>query len=174
MRGRVVRCSRVAPHTGAWIETPIRTLPRAHPPSRPTRARGLKQEGARHCGDRRQVAPHTGAWIETACACSAPCGVSVAPHTGAWIETLTWNCHSVEINRRAPHGRAWIDNPTHPLPAKYSSLPDSEVSRGLYKQVAQFPRRARASGAVSGDLEGGQASAGTGMTADHWVRSSSC
>ena len=55
----------VAPHAGAWIETPwfevfLMRLP---------------------------VAPHAGAWIETiSVAASAPIRF-VAPHAGAWIET---------------------------------------------------------------------------------------
>ena len=55
----------VAPHTGAWIETPS--------------YRVLKMNFL--------VAPHTGAWIETP-ALLAVWLRCVAPHTGAWIETL--------------------------------------------------------------------------------------
>ena len=56
----------VAPHAGAWIETPAtgRRLS-GRPSSHPTRVRGLKL--AEH--DRSPlddgVAPHAGAWIET-------------------------------------------------------------------------------------------------------------
>ena len=56
----------VAPHTGAWIETPINhivTILNA-------------------------VAPHTGAWIETIHLRDRYFIYQVAPHTGAWIETF--------------------------------------------------------------------------------------
>ena len=55
----------VAPHAGAWIETPIQFLT-AH---------------------RSSVAPHAGAWIETHYSQLMPMGLEVAPHAGAWIET---------------------------------------------------------------------------------------
>ena len=63
--------SMVAPHAGAWIETPcgqsgIGLLM----PSRPTRARGLKLCVAYPGKDGTLVAPHAGAWIETP-TCSA-------------------------------------------------------------------------------------------------------
>ena len=55
----------VAPHAGAWIET-FRwgRLFRAHR-SHPTRVRGLKHDKARAAHEADQVAPHAGAWIET-------------------------------------------------------------------------------------------------------------
>ena len=59
-------CWKVAPHTGAWIETNIL--------------------GAQ--AKRRHVAPHTGAWIETGSPAIEVKRDSVAPHTGAWIETF--------------------------------------------------------------------------------------
>ena len=135
----------VAPHAGAWIETPTHTsaawsLPmrgrgsklrtvahRSRSPSLPMRGRGSKplERGARSVA----VAPHAGAWIETpsrtgeiSSRCRSPCGgvdrnmpeaksaiclqslpmrgrgsklprspasfgPAVAPHAGAWIET---------------------------------------------------------------------------------------
>ena len=56
---------KVAPRTGAWIETrwPLWTAPHA------------------------PVAPRTGAWIETPDVCRKAPAWSVAPRTGAWIET---------------------------------------------------------------------------------------
>ena len=56
----------VAPHVGAWIETPC----------------------YRCSSERIHVAPHVGAWIETAYGTGirTPQEV-VAPHVGAWIET---------------------------------------------------------------------------------------
>ena len=54
----------VAPFTGAWIETAWRSRRRRAVPSRPSRARGLKQE-IQPLALRPGVAPFTGAWIET-------------------------------------------------------------------------------------------------------------
>jgi len=55
----------VAPHAGAWIETDINGQLALAMESRPTRARGLKLASPciAHLNDR--VAPHAGAWIET-------------------------------------------------------------------------------------------------------------
>ena len=55
----------VAPHAGAWIETPHRR-PLHHPiKSPPMRGRGLKPMFMRFVTRVFQVAPHAGAWIET-------------------------------------------------------------------------------------------------------------
>ena len=98
----------VAPHAGAWIETP----------------RGAE--------DRRdgKVAPHAGAWIETHHMPPLKRDFVVAPHAGAWIETRmprtttktagsrptrarglkqpadTWDSQSLTV---APHAGAWIE-----------------------------------------------------------------
>ena len=65
--GNGKRKGNVAPYTGAWIETvavmPTATSERSHP----IRVRGLKRFG---------------------CILVAPC-ICVAPYTGAWIETLS-------------------------------------------------------------------------------------
>ena len=55
----------VAPHVGAWIETPD-----------PQDRYGMML-----------VAPHVGAWIETADCQRLLALLRVAPHVGAWIET---------------------------------------------------------------------------------------
>src|SRR5689334_7250774 len=55
----------VAPHAGAWIETPGDTLSTSE----------------------REVAPHAGAWIETSVSSLSMRLTDVAPHAGAWIET---------------------------------------------------------------------------------------
>ena len=55
----------VAPHAGAWIETP------SCPPGT----------------TKRSVAPHAGAWIETGYRGYRRWRTIVAPHAGAWIET---------------------------------------------------------------------------------------
>ena len=57
---------RVAPHAGAWIETPAVSAFRAVS----------------------IVAPHAGAWIETLALLASRDPRHVAPHAGAWIETL--------------------------------------------------------------------------------------
>ena len=57
---------RVAPRTGAWIET-------------------LGQD---HDKDFDSVAPRTGAWIETKYQNRKLMQLRVAPRTGAWIETV--------------------------------------------------------------------------------------
>jgi len=62
-----MRC-RVAPFTGAWIETQRASL-------------------WKNCSG---VAPFTGAWIETGPTNQCSQGLVVAPFTGAWIETTEW------------------------------------------------------------------------------------
>ena len=58
-------CSSVAPHVGAWIETPMPIDARCQVVSRPTWARGLKRFESIEQDWQRSVAPHVGAWIET-------------------------------------------------------------------------------------------------------------
>ena len=75
--------SKVAPHTGAWIEIAL------------------------FCGFVRfqVVAPHTGAWIEISPfrlrRLIAP---KVAPHTGAWIEMSRLPLLLTAEYGRSPHG----------------------------------------------------------------------
>ena len=71
----------VAPHTGAWIETPVASHSMLTPKSHPTRVRGLKQYVLRGIKSRH-----------------------VAPHTGAWIETLPKMIAKFSLSRRTPHG----------------------------------------------------------------------
>ena len=78
---------RVAPHTGAWIET----------------AQGEADKRALW-----EVAPHTGAWIETFLGCSGLRLARVAPHTGAWIETTVDYGLDSKVPV-APHTGAWIE-----------------------------------------------------------------
>ena len=56
---------RVAPHTGAWIETGKHHHHPTHQGSHPTRVRGLKLDLTITNNAMTNVAPHTGAWIET-------------------------------------------------------------------------------------------------------------
>ena len=77
------RPCRVAPFTGAWIET-------SHRLGRPVLGR--------------EVAPFTGAWIETSPWPSAVMVDGVAPFTGAWIETPYLVLPRMD-SRRALHGR---------------------------------------------------------------------
>ena len=65
---------KVAPRTGAWIET-AQPLSRLH---------------------LQYVAPRTGAWIETFSEADNPALSPVAPRTGAWIETI----HLRRISKR--------------------------------------------------------------------------
>ena len=55
----------VAPLAGAWIETVLIIILLTAPPSRPSRARGLKHGATGQRGQRGHVAPLAGAWIET-------------------------------------------------------------------------------------------------------------
>ena len=55
----------VAPHVGAWIETPQNTLALFKCASLPTWERGLKRITHIVKMQEAQVAPHVGAWIET-------------------------------------------------------------------------------------------------------------
>ena len=79
--------SPVAPHAGAWIETCCAASGSTLCASRPTRARGLKQVKQFENQGNRLVAPHAGAWIETGAAPFPRDHQAVAPHAGAWIET---------------------------------------------------------------------------------------
>ena len=72
----------VAPHVGAWIETPA---------PRPRHECLL-------------VAPHVGAWIETPGETNTVKISTVAPHVGAWIETNICT-HRFGGLCRAPRGR---------------------------------------------------------------------
>ncbi len=55
----------VAPHAGAWIETvSFDLIIRLHT-SHPMRVRGLKQQKTKTVNSLKHVAPHAGAWIET-------------------------------------------------------------------------------------------------------------
>jgi len=56
-------------------------------PSRPSRARGLKQAFQRREGKHHDVAPFAGAWIETNIVPEKETYGAVAPFAGAWIET---------------------------------------------------------------------------------------
>jgi len=62
---RVMPKSLVAPHAGAWIETPLKEDYDITLQSRPTRARGLKLLHLSFLSNLVFVAPHAGAWIET-------------------------------------------------------------------------------------------------------------
>jgi len=102
----------VAPHAGAWIETPYsrpdRLLIQSSPltqgrglkqsltgakkirclPSPLTQGRGLKRQYVAVQRARQGVAPHAGAWIETPGVIDITGTTIVAPHAGAWIETV--------------------------------------------------------------------------------------
>ena len=80
-------CVTVAPHAGAWIETPVVCAKIARLKSHPTRVRGLKQEIGDEYPGEGVVAPHAGAWIETTSSPTPGALLLVAPHAGAWIET---------------------------------------------------------------------------------------
>ena len=80
----------VAPLAGAWIEILRHEIPLvSHPPSLPSRERGLKSGS--HGGFIRGhgVAPLAGAWIEIRHSSAPFLRSSVAPLAGAWIEIFT-------------------------------------------------------------------------------------
>ena len=56
----------VAPRTGAWIETTLKTRKIRTAKSHPVRVRGLKLIAVALARGAVVVAPRTGAWIETA------------------------------------------------------------------------------------------------------------
>ncbi len=74
---------RVAPFTGAWIETSRLGKGSKTLKSRPSRARGLKP----------------------ACACFLTLGVWVAPFTGAWIETAKLVVENLTVESRPSRAR---------------------------------------------------------------------
>ena len=57
--------TQVAPHAGAWIETPEKSELKSSLMSHPTRVRGLKLHRGDVLDSAILVAPHAGAWIET-------------------------------------------------------------------------------------------------------------
>ena len=79
---------RVAPRTGAWIETQARLLLADGCASPPARGRGLKRFtcGVRSAGGRSP--PARGRGLKPASAEALGEAHSVAPRTGAWIETV--------------------------------------------------------------------------------------
>ena len=78
----------VAPHAGAWIETPKSAASNFTTFwSHPMRVRGLKHNRQPAEVILGPVAPHAGAWIETFLTISLSFLSLVAPHAGAWIET---------------------------------------------------------------------------------------
>ena len=123
---------KVAPHAGAWIETPCRRLAEEEARSHPTRVRGLKHVPQKTVVCVRRVAPHAGAWIETLSSLTAAAGSRmshptrvrglkrkalaprkiryylVAPHAGAWIETSDAQSAG-RMALVAPHAGAWIE-----------------------------------------------------------------
>ena len=98
----------VAPHVGAWIETPIplRRWPKL--PSPPMWGRGLKHHPPQGRHHDAHVAPHVGAWIETQDVRVLRPPACVAPHVGAWIETLKGLLDCLQ-GCVAPHVGAWIE-----------------------------------------------------------------
>ncbi len=72
--------------------------------SRPTRARGLKLNGAGLNRVVKDVAPYAGAWIETTLNRRVRTAPTVAPYAGAWIETETQPPDGMG-HRRALRGR---------------------------------------------------------------------
>ena len=78
--------------------------------SRPSRARGLKQDAHGSLQYEAAVAPFTGAWIETPLRQSRLARAWVAPITGAWIETSAPKACSY-IPLVAPFTGAWIETP---------------------------------------------------------------
>ena len=72
----------VAPHAGAWIETPRRRRAPGGCGSLLTRERGSKPDAGARAAERQPVAPHAGAWIETSSPSTPSAGRSVTPHAG--------------------------------------------------------------------------------------------
>ena len=121
---------KVAPRTGAWIETISALLTARMTPSRPSYRgvdrngcvlklpfgslrrpsyRGVDRNGTTApttmpCG----VAPRTGAWIETPIRQGDLAHSAVAPRTGAWIETFPY-AEAEKSRVVAPRTGAWIE-----------------------------------------------------------------
>ena len=83
--------SNVAPHVGAWIETPRTRACMRGRGSHPTWVRGLKHNGVVRNQDEGLVAPHVGAWIETFFVETKPVGLTNKshPHVGACVSLNT-------------------------------------------------------------------------------------
>ena len=124
---------KVAPFTGAWIETPVALISLPNGFVAPFTGAWIETRPCRWRRHRDRVAPFTGAWIETprnsgwllALAASRPsrarglkrsprsaprCPCRVAPFTGAWIETPT-RSGSPATQDVAPFTGAWIETP---------------------------------------------------------------
>src|SRR3989339_511297 len=105
----VAPISTVAPRTGAWIETGLRTYPISDISRSPlAQGRGLKQGISNGIPETEKVAPRTGAWIETISLNPKAPELKVAPRTGAWIETIGFRCESL-TPVVAPRTGAWIE-----------------------------------------------------------------
>ena len=79
----------VAPHVGAWIETPTQQLGWTYYKSHPMWVRGLKQPAHRTEEDSQASHPMWVRGLKPQGALSVLLAGWVAPHVGAWIETLS-------------------------------------------------------------------------------------
>ena len=78
----------VAPRTGAWIETFLKTIKNITARSPPARGRGLKPEESVRCYERKESPPARGRGLKlTDTDGNTVATRPVAPRTGAWIET---------------------------------------------------------------------------------------
>ncbi len=93
----------VAPHTGAWIETPIGTRLSSHQKSPLTQGRGSKPFSASRTS-RGATSPLTqGRGSKHLIKCCVGAHGQVAPHTGAWIETMHGSRRGHRVTRRPSH-----------------------------------------------------------------------
>ena len=127
MRSRASRSKSVAPRTGAWIETFYFARLADPGPSPPARGRGLKRLGVFNHALPGAVAPRTGAWIETTRRLKGGAGPFVAPRTGAWIETFSfWGKFTgAWIETKQHEGLDW----EHPSPCSVPRFIDSINTR---------------------------------------------
>ncbi len=105
---------RVAPRTGAWIET-------------------IKSYGP---VVQMEVAPRTGAWIETRVFTVGYWKTPVAPRTGAWIETER-RCQNQQQRPVAPRTGAWIETAMRRMTMRKTGGSRPARARGLKQEKEQ-------------------------------------
>ena len=94
----------VAPHAGAWIETQVARLHERVAKSPPTRGRGLKQPPHFRWHDDALSPPTRGRGLKLLLTWKRKNNHQVAPHAGAWIETTRAQINEWRKGSRPPRG----------------------------------------------------------------------
>ena len=101
----------------------------AHPPSFPTRERGLKLDDIENDENVQTVVPHAGTWIEMSTYPHVISYFSVVPHAGTWIEIMMLTFDAEELKSFPTRERGLKLTASLRLRWTYLSFPTRE--RGL-------------------------------------------